>query len=327
MSSSLQVRIARAGKEIGTYEPAEAVRLFGLGTLRPTDHYWHSGMTGWGPLPEYIERLRSEAQAVQQKPARARVRKITPSQEAYLQFLGAVVAPGMSMDDASRAIDEIHSKGGYREGWSFQKHIIYPNLYPGPPAELWADFKSYVKSRVVGSSEKLTDAKVNKVFSSLWVKNTRWYHPETRLEVAYDELVLLFPGCCDGRPIRQYGEITDSLHNYVRSRVVGCSEKLTRERIVDVIESLCLKDQNWIDKPSRNDLFWDELKRRFPACCDGHPPSPASDSPSAGSAVCPDGPLLESAGPGVVQPSKSSGCVLILLIMPTASVLLYLFCL
>ena len=325
MSSPLQVRIARAGKEVGTYGSAEAIRLFDLGTLRPTDHYWHSGMTEWGLLPEYIEKVKNELPAVQQKPARVRVRKITPSQEAYLQFLGAVIAPGMSMDDASRAIDEIHSKGGYREGWSFQKHIIYPHLYPGPPAELWADFKIYVKSRVVGSSEKLTDAKVNKIFSSLWVKNTRWYHPETRLEVAYEELVLLFSGCCDGRPIRQYGEIPDSLHNYVRSRIIGCSEKLTRERILDVIESLCLKDQDWIDKPSRNDVFWDELKRRFPACCDGHPPSPSDVGTSTGSAVYPDSAVPESAGSRIVQPSKSSGCVLLLLAMPSASVLLYLF--
>ena len=47
MSPSLQVRIARAGKEIGTYDSAEALRLLGLGTLWRTDHYWHPGMADW----------------------------------------------------------------------------------------------------------------------------------------------------------------------------------------------------------------------------------------------------------------------------------------
>ena len=47
MSSPLQVRIARSGKELGTYDSAEALRLLGVGTLKPTDHYWHLGMGGW----------------------------------------------------------------------------------------------------------------------------------------------------------------------------------------------------------------------------------------------------------------------------------------
>ena len=47
MSSPLLVKISRDGKEIGTYDSAEALRLLGLGTLKPTDHYWHLGMGGW----------------------------------------------------------------------------------------------------------------------------------------------------------------------------------------------------------------------------------------------------------------------------------------
>ena len=47
MSTPLLVRIARAGKEVGTYDSAEALRLLGLGTLWRTDYYWHPGMAGW----------------------------------------------------------------------------------------------------------------------------------------------------------------------------------------------------------------------------------------------------------------------------------------
>ena len=60
MSSPLQVRIARAGKEVGSYDSAEALRLLGLGTLKPTDHYWHEGMTSWALLSD-LEKVRQEA--------------------------------------------------------------------------------------------------------------------------------------------------------------------------------------------------------------------------------------------------------------------------
>ena len=50
MSSPLQVTIVRAGKEIGTYDLAEVLRLLGAGTLKPTDYYWHEGMTEWASL-------------------------------------------------------------------------------------------------------------------------------------------------------------------------------------------------------------------------------------------------------------------------------------
>ena len=66
MSSPLQVRIARAGKEVGSYDSAEALRLLGSGTLKPTDHYWHLGMGGWELLSKLDAseglRLRAEAE-------------------------------------------------------------------------------------------------------------------------------------------------------------------------------------------------------------------------------------------------------------------------
>ena len=50
MSSPFLVKISRDGKEIGTYEAKEAVRLLVYGTLKDTDFYWHEGMTEWAPL-------------------------------------------------------------------------------------------------------------------------------------------------------------------------------------------------------------------------------------------------------------------------------------
>jgi hypothetical protein len=50
MSTPLLVKISRDGKEIGTYEAKDAVRLLVYGTLKETDFYWHEGMTEWAPL-------------------------------------------------------------------------------------------------------------------------------------------------------------------------------------------------------------------------------------------------------------------------------------
>ncbi len=47
MSSPLLVKISRDGKEVGTYEAQEAVRLLISGILKRTDFYWHEGMRVW----------------------------------------------------------------------------------------------------------------------------------------------------------------------------------------------------------------------------------------------------------------------------------------
>jgi GYF domain 2 len=52
MSETLQVRVSREGKEIGTYPVQEAIRLLVYGTLKETDFYWHEGMTDWAPLTQ-----------------------------------------------------------------------------------------------------------------------------------------------------------------------------------------------------------------------------------------------------------------------------------
>jgi hypothetical protein len=75
MTSTLLVKVSRDGKEIGTYEAKEAVRLLVYGTLKETDFYWHDGMTDWAPL---VNLQASEARkqlaerALQQKQEEAR---------------------------------------------------------------------------------------------------------------------------------------------------------------------------------------------------------------------------------------------------------------
>jgi hypothetical protein len=74
MSSPLLVKISRDGREIGTYEAKEAVRLLVYGTLKETDFYWHEGMTEWAPLlklqaSEALRQLAERADQLKQEEA------------------------------------------------------------------------------------------------------------------------------------------------------------------------------------------------------------------------------------------------------------------
>jgi hypothetical protein len=73
MSKSPSVRISRAGKEIGTFSPDEAIRLLSQGELLPTDYFWQAGMTNWERLSklkdaqELRQRAESEERANREK--------------------------------------------------------------------------------------------------------------------------------------------------------------------------------------------------------------------------------------------------------------------
>jgi len=76
MSSPLLIKISRDGKEIGTYEAQEAVRLRADGTLKGTDFYWHEGMPNWAPMTEFLAsesgRKLAEEEALQRKQEKAK---------------------------------------------------------------------------------------------------------------------------------------------------------------------------------------------------------------------------------------------------------------
>jgi hypothetical protein len=63
MSTPLQVKILRDGKEFGTFEAKDIIHLTGgdnylVYHLKPhTDLYMHEGMTEWAPLIELVRKL------------------------------------------------------------------------------------------------------------------------------------------------------------------------------------------------------------------------------------------------------------------------------
>lgn len=54
MSEPLRLKISRKGNEIGTFSPEEVVSLHAKGTLEDTDFYWHTGMSDWARLSQFL---------------------------------------------------------------------------------------------------------------------------------------------------------------------------------------------------------------------------------------------------------------------------------
>jgi hypothetical protein len=66
-------------------------------------------------------------------------------------------------------------------------------------------------------------------------------------------------------------QLPNSLHAYVRGRVTGASETLTKAKIRKVIHAITVADREWWRLPQRKELFFDRLSQMFPACCEGGP--------------------------------------------------------
>lgn len=89
------------------------------------------------------------------------------------------------------------------------------------------------------------------------LKNRRWEH---------DKYVQNY-GLFEDEFLEQY---TDELRKYVRSRVKGCSDKLTKDKIENVLKALGRIKPKWWTRNEYKIVFWDELKAMYPGCCDGN---------------------------------------------------------
>ena len=128
MSSPLLVKISRDGKEIGTYEAKEAVRLLVYGTLKETDFYWHEGMTEWAPL---LKLQASEAR--RQLAERAEQLK----QEEAIKAEQLAQEKDKAKEEEDRALKEAIRLRLEREGPSFRCHCCRKTFSRplGAPAE------------------------------------------------------------------------------------------------------------------------------------------------------------------------------------------------
>ena len=128
MSSPLLVKISRDGKEIGTYEAKEAVRLLVYGTLKETDFYWREGMTEWAPL---VKLQASEARR------QLAERALQQKQEEAIKAEQLAQEKDKAKEEEDRALKEAIRLRLEREGPSFRCHCCRKTFSRplGAPAE------------------------------------------------------------------------------------------------------------------------------------------------------------------------------------------------
>ena len=77
-------------------------------------------------------------------------------------------------------------------------------------------------------------------------------------------------------------ELGEILHDHVRKRIVGASQRLTKSKIREVINSLTAINREWWREANYQQTFFECLKRLHPGCCDGRTPDrkPTPSAPS-----------------------------------------------
>jgi hypothetical protein len=66
--------------------------------------------------------------------------------------------------------------------------------------------------------------------------------------------------------------LPNSLHSYVRQRIVGASEKLTKRKIQEIVAALTREDARWWHQSDYQTFFFERLRQTYPGCCDGRAP-------------------------------------------------------
>ena len=105
-------------------------------------------------------------------------------------------------------------------------------------------------------------------------------------------------------------ELPEILHTYVRARMVGASEKLTKPKIKKVIAILLEESAQWWQSKNKKEIFYQRLSELYPACVDGRIPDKKS-TPKAG-------------GRPKSEP-KGSGCLVVLCVLLIGAVFLACF--
>jgi hypothetical protein len=133
--------------------------------------------------------------------------RVTPKQIAYLTYLGVRGAENMTKEQASERIEQLiesESLRQKREDWITDRLMLYPDLYKDEieymlNEELAELLHGYVRSRVVGATEKLTKQKIRDVIANLTSEDPNWWQAKGKREVFFERLTMIFPRCVDGR--------------------------------------------------------------------------------------------------------------------------------
>lgn len=148
-------------------------------------------------------------------------RKASPKQVAYLSYLGHEGSEQLSSEEASEVIEGYGEIGAgdaelmkRMNEWRSVRYDLYPNLYPEEnPVPLIVSrseerFRSYVRARHTGCSQKLTRGIIEDIVARLLAESRHYsVQQEPPSEVIYDALHRFHPGCVDGpAPVREATE-------------------------------------------------------------------------------------------------------------------------
>lgn len=198
----------------------------------------------------------------------------TPKQVAYLTYMGVKDAAQMSKAEASEAINKLFDTNDLdlwdrltdrQAEWITDRFVLYPKLYAAEIQRMLNDelpemFHTFVRSRVVGASEKLTKAKIRQVVGALTDENAQWWQAKNKKEVFFARLTSMFPGCVDGRPPSVQTRnptrrtlVTESVHE----SVVATKKRPSRLEILGIVLLIlaligALTRDNKSDVPEQN---------------------------------------------------------------------------
>lgn len=261
--------IARPGKIIGQFHAEGLFRALREGLITYDDLYWTAGMgQEWLKLSE-IKILIDQA-----APKMASERQVV-----YLNWLGIKNTHLLSADEAAHLIQTRGGNLGYSpdgKSWSTEKLILHPDLFS-------EDLEKHLSGKVsrecidcyhdeyFESSRPLDWDTALAVVTSLQAEDRHWWNKDGFTDVFLRRLKLLFPACCDGKSVYYYKKLPTVLSQYVRKKVYEATEKLTKDKVISVMESLRKVDPAWHKKEGFKEHFYDALQVAYPACCDGKP--------------------------------------------------------
>lgn len=100
----------------------------------------------------------------------------------------------------------------------------------------------------------------------------QWSWLYERKEAWITERFILYPSLYASEFQRFLNEqLPHSLHEYVRGRVTGATETLTKAKIRKVVHAITADDRDWWRSPDRKEMFFARLTQMFPGCCEGVP--------------------------------------------------------
>ena len=98
----------------------------------------------------------------------------------------------------------------------------------------------------------------------------------------YQDRGLLFP---QQHPEERERFLDRSLRDYVRSKIIHNSARLTKDKIVAIVRQFDAEDIFWHLDPGHKERFYQALQQLYPDCCDGIPASSPKTEPNSSNQI------------------------------------------